>query len=106
MDNLLIQFFYRLRHLVVRDGDVYVYIHEKCKFDQQFLCFQTKHIIVGKSKAYEMTEFFVANDSSDFDDNTILLECGYNEYEYISGFEVSKFKSDDKIIDYIFSYRE
>ena len=38
-----------------------------------------------------MTEFSGAGDSSDFDGNTILLECGDNEYVYISGFENSKF---------------
>ena len=48
-----------------------------------------------------MTEFSGASDSSDFDGNTILLECGDNEYMYISGLEISKFKTDDKIIDYI-----
>ena len=39
--------------------------------------------------------------TSDFDGNTILLECKDNEYVYISGLEISKFKTDDKIIDYI-----
>ena len=48
-----------------------------------------------------MTEISRANDRSDFDGNTILLECGDNEYVYISGFEISKFKTDDKIIDYM-----
>ena len=48
-----------------------------------------------------MTDFSRANNSSDFDGNTILLECGGNEYVYISGFENSKFKTEDKIKDYI-----
>ena len=30
---------YRSNHLVVIDGDVYVYIYEKRKFDQPFLSF-------------------------------------------------------------------
>ena len=48
-----------------------------------------------------MTEFFGANDSSDFHGNTILLECADNEYVYISGLEIFKFKTDDRILDYI-----
>ena len=31
----------------------------------------------------------------------LLLECEDNEYVYISGLEIFKFKMDDKIIDYI-----
>ena len=48
-----------------------------------------------------MTQFSGANDSSSFDGNTLLLECENNEYVYISGLEIFKFKTDDKIIDYI-----
>ena len=48
-----------------------------------------------------MTKFSGADDSSGFDVNTILLQCEDNEYLYISGFEIFKFKSDDEIIDYI-----
>ena len=49
-----------------------------------------------------MTEFSgAADNSSDFDGNTLLLQCENNEYLYISGLEVFKFKTDDKIIDYI-----
>ena len=48
-----------------------------------------------------MTQFSGANDSSSFDGNTLLLECEKNEYVYISGLEIFKFKTDDKIIDYI-----
>ena len=48
-----------------------------------------------------MTEFSGAIDSSDFDGNTILLECADNEYVYISGLEFFKFNTKDKIIDYI-----
>ena len=47
-----------------------------------------------------MTQFSGANDSSSFDGNTLLLECENNEYVYISGLEIFKFKTDDKIIDY------
>ena len=41
-----------------------------------------------------MTEFSRADDSSDFDGNTILPECEDNECVYISGSEISKFKND------------
>ena len=47
-----------------------------------------------------MTEFSGAVDnSSDFDGKTLLLQCENNEYVYISGLEISKFKIDDKIGD-------
>ena len=42
-----------------------------------------------------------ANNSSEFDGNTLLVECENNEYVYISGLEITKFKIDDKIVDYI-----
>ena len=48
-----------------------------------------------------MREISGALDSSDFEGNTILLECENNEYVYISGLEIFKIKPDDKIIDYI-----
>ena len=80
---------------------MYVYKYEKGEFEQPFLSLQPKHIFIGKSKVCEMTEFCEANDNSDFDGNTILLECQDIEYVYISGHEIFKFKTDDKIIDYI-----
>ena len=94
------QYNYRPKNLVVIDGDLYVYKYEKCKFDQPFIFFQIKHIFIGKLKVCETTEFSGAVDSSDFNGKTILLECGDNECVYISGYEISKFKTDDKIIDY------
>ena len=49
-----------------------------------------------------MTELSgAANNSFEFNGNTLLLECENNEYVYISGLEITKFKIDDKIIDYI-----
>ena len=61
-----------------------------------------KMFFFGKSKVCPMTEFSdTANNDSDFDGNTLLLECENNEYVYISGLEITKFKIDDKIIDYI-----
>ena len=74
---------------------------KKCKFDQPFLSFQRKHIFIGKSKVCEMTDFSGANDSSDFDGNTILLDCQGIGYVFFSGHEIFKFKTDDKIIGYI-----
>ena len=92
---------YESKRLVVIDGNVYVYNYEKCKFDHPFLPFQPKHMIIGKSKVCPMTEFSVAaNNSPDFDGNTLLLECEDNEHVYISGLEFAKFKTNDKIIDY------
>ena len=48
-----------------------------------------------------MTEFSGARDKIDFDGNTFLLECEDNEYVYISGLEITKFNTNDKLIDYI-----
>ena len=101
MNLFLIQHNHCSRYLVVIDGDVYVYKYEKCKFDQPFLCFQTKYVFNGKSKISEMTDFSGANDSSDFDGSIILLEGQNNDYLYFSACEIIKFKTDDKSIDYI-----
>ena len=48
-----------------------------------------------------MTQFSGANDSSSFDGNTLLPEGENNENVYKSGLKNFKFKTDDKIIDYI-----
>ena len=48
-----------------------------------------------------MTEFSGADDSCDFDGNTVLFQCDDNEYVYFSGLQICKFKTDDKIIDNI-----
>ena len=101
MDNFMMQYNYWSKHLIIRDGGVYVYKCEKCKYDQPFLSFQPKHIFIGERKICELTIFSRANDNSDFDGNILLLEREDNEYVYISGLETFKFKSDDKIIDYI-----
>ena len=101
MDIFMMQYNYRSKYLVITDGDVYVYKYEKCKFDQPFLSFKPKNIFIGKPKVCEMTEFSEANDSSDFDGNTLLIEVEDNEYVYVSGLEIPKFKTDDKIIEYI-----
>ena len=97
----MIQYNYKSKYLVIIDRDVYVYKYEKCKFDQPFLSFQPKHIFIGISKLCPMTEFSGDNNSHDYDGNTLLLEFEDNEYLYISGLDIFKFKTDDKIIDYI-----
>ena len=48
-----------------------------------------------------MTEFSETVDKEEFDCNTILLECEYNKYVYMSGLEIFKFKTGDKNIAYI-----
>ena len=48
-----------------------------------------------------MTQFSGAIDSFSLDGNTFLLECENDEYVYISGLEILKLKTDDKIIDCI-----
>ena len=94
MDIVIIRYIYRNRYLVIIDGDVYVYKDEKYKFDPPILSFKPKHIFIGKSKVCKMTEFLgVLNEGCD--GNTFLLECQDNEYVYISGCEIFKFKSDD-----------
>ena len=54
-----------------------------------------------KSKVCPMTQFSRANDSSGFDGKTLLLECGNNEFVYISGLKIFIFMTDDEIIHYI-----
>ena len=100
----MMQYNFGPKYLVVINENTYVsvYKYEKYKFDQPFLSFQAKNIFIGKSRICAMTEFSGAEDkSSGFDGNTLLLEFENNEYVYISGLEIIKFKTDDKIIDYI-----
>ena len=42
-----------------------------------------------------------ANENPNFDGNTILLEKEDNDYVYISESKNAKFKTNDRIIDYI-----
>ena len=98
------QYNYRSKYLVVINENTYVsvYNYDKYKFDPPILSFQAKNFSIGKSKVCEMTEISGAADSSSgFDGNTLLLQCEDHEYVYISGLEDSKFKTDDKIIDYV-----
>ena len=48
-----------------------------------------------------MTEFSGALTNSNFDGNTILVECEDSKYLYISGLEIFEFRIDDKILGYI-----
>ena len=102
MDIYIMHYNYENKHLVVIiDTTVYVYKNKICKFDPPLFSFQAKNVFIGKSKVCPKTEFSGACDKIDFDDNTLLLECEDNEYLYISGSEITKFNTDDKIIDYI-----
>ena len=49
-----------------------------------------------------MTDFpGAANNSSDFDGNTLLLEVEDRRYVYISGQEITESETSDKVIDCI-----
>ena len=98
MDFYIMQDNYRNRYLIVIGGDMYVYNHDTYKFDPPFFFFKPKHVFFGKSKDCEMTEFSQAEDKDGFDANTFLLECENSENVYIAGLEISKLKTDDKII--------
>ena len=57
-----------------------------------------QNVFIGKSKVCQMTDFCgVVN--RDFDGNTLLLEVEVRKCIYISGPEISEFRTDDKIID-------
>ena len=103
MDIFTIRYNFENKYLVVIvDSIVYVYKNKFCKFDPPLFKFQAKTVFIGKSKVCPMTEFSgSANNNSEFDGNTLLVECENNEYVFISGLEITKFKIDDKIIDYI-----
>ena len=103
MDIFTMRYNFENKYLVVIvDSIVYVYKNKICKFDTPLFTFQAKNVFIGKSKVCPMTEFSgSAKNSSEFDGNTLLVECENNEYVYISGLEIFKFKIDDKIIDYI-----
>ena len=102
MDIFIMHYNYRNKFLVVIiDTTVYVYEYKICKFDPPLFSFQAKNVFIGKSKICSMTEFSGARDKYVSDGNTLLLECENNEYVYISGSEITKFKIDDKVIDYI-----
>ena len=103
MDIFTMRYIFENKYLVVIvDSIVCVYKNKICKFDPPLFKLQAKNVFIGKSKVCPMTEFSgSANNSSEFDGNTLLVECENNEYVYISGLEITKFKIDDKIIDYI-----
>ena len=104
MDIYIMQYTYESKYLVVinENTHVSVYKYEKYKFDPPILSFRAKNVFIGKSKVCPMTDFSgVVDISSDFDGNTLLLHCENNEFVYISGLEIFKFKTDDKIIDCI-----
>ena len=101
-DIFIMHYNYENKYLVVIiDSIVYVYKNKIYKFDPPLFTFEAKNVFIGKSLVCPMTEFSGARDKIDFDGNTILLECENNEYVYISGLEIVKFKTDDKVIDYL-----
>ena len=102
-DIFMMHYNYQDKYLVVIiDSIVYVYKNKICKFEPPLFIIQAKNIFIGESKICPMTEFSdTVNNSSESDGNTLLLECENNEYVYISGLEITKFKIDDKVIDYI-----
>ena len=99
----MMQHTYRSRYSVVMNENTYVsvYKYEKYNFDQPFLSFQVKNLFIGKSELCGMTEFSGALNNSNFDGNTILLECEDSKYVYISGLGIFELRTIDKIIDYI-----
>ena len=102
MDIYIMHYNYQNKYLVVIiDSIVYVYKNKICKFDPPLFTFEAKNVFIGKLKVCSMTEFSGARDKNEFGGNTLLLKCEDNEYVYISGLEITKFKIDDKIIDYI-----
>ena len=102
MDIFIMQHNYHSEYLVVIDGGVYDYIYEKYEFDKPFLSFKPKRFFIVKSKVCDMTEFSgAAVNSSDFDGITLLLEVEDRKYVYISGLEITEFRTDDKILGYI-----
>ena len=103
MDIFTMRYNFENKYLVVIvDSIVYVYKNKICKFDPPLFEFQAKKVFIGKSKFCPTIAFSgSANNGSEFDGNTLLVDCENNEYVYISGLEITKFKIDDKIIDYI-----
>ena len=103
MDIFTMHYNFENKYLVVIvDSIVYVYKNIICKFNPSLFTFQAKNFFIGKSRVCPMTESSgAANNSSEFDGNTLIVECENSEYVYISGLEITKFKIDDKIIDYI-----
>ena len=102
MDFYMMQYNYRSRYLVVINENTYVslYKYEKKEFDQQFLSFQVKNVFIGNSKNCSMSKFSGVLNNSNFDSNTVLLECEDSKYVRISGLEICEFRTDNKILGY------
>ena len=109
------------------DHIVSIYKIKTCRFKEPFLSFQPKNIFIGKSRVCRMTEESGALNRGQYDGNSILLEMSsplecnslyvtssecneycfgetiQTEFEFIflSGYEIVKFCTEDKIIDFI-----
>ena len=110
LDISVMQHNYRSRYLVRIDNEKSIvnnYKYEKSKVEKTFLVLKPSKILsifIGTSCLCRMTEKSGACQSSDFDGNTILVgsdDIGYNEYVFVSGFEIIKFTTQDKIIHFI-----
>ena len=82
MDIFILHYKYENKYLVIIIGSiVYVYKNKICKFDPPLFAFEVKNVFIGKSNVCPMTEVSgAANNSCEFDGNTLLLECENNEY--------------------------
>ena len=110
LDNSVMQHNYQSRYLVRIDNEkskVNIYKYEKSKVEKTFLVLKPSTILsifIGTSCLCRMTEKSGTCQNSDFDGNTILVgsdDIGYYEYVFVSGFEIIKFTTQDKIIHFI-----
>ena len=74
--------------------------HVICNFKGAFLVIKASKGFIGKSILCDMTQI-MADHISDYDGNTFLIGSDDNEYIFISGFEIIKFSTRDKILDFI-----
>ena len=99
-----------ISHVVCMRGSptvhkVYLYEYETRRFKEPFLSSQTKNTFIGEARVFQMIQESGALTSGDCDGNSLLLdaknsEC--NEYIFISGYEIVRFTTEEKIIDFIF----
>ena len=93
-------------YLVVKDEDkdtyfAKIYKHEMCKFRDPFLSYRPLPFFIGESRVCRTTEMPRAPDGPDFDGSTWLIISVCSEYVYIFAYEMVKFYSDDRILNFI-----